>query len=485
MSKPPSNPFSGGERTVIVRPNPGGRRDVPLTPPQHQSPPADDIWNTGEPMHRAFQAAPPPTPAPPPPPRPASARSVTAAELGLANPPDVTDANPVLKAARPLMVLLASLRLSSDHSSVVPMMDEIANAIIRFERELGSVNLTPEQIKTARYAICATADDIVQNLPGSDRLYWTQYSMLSRFFGATTSGVGFFEELNRARAHPTLNYDLLELMHACLSLGFQGQFRSSSGGDVALQQVRRDLYQTLRTFRPAAPEDLSPHWKGQDLKPEYMRVRIPVWAVATATAVLLLGIFIALRILLGGSSEAAAEKLLNLHPDGEVQLARTRYEPLKPDTVASPDSTQLLRIRAKLTDDIAARRLAVEGIKNNIVVRLLNDVAFDAGRAEIKPSFHDVLERVAATLDQEPKNISIIGHTDATPLKSKLRFKDNQDLSEQRAKAVAQLMAPKLADAARLETLGRGSDQPIASNKTGPGRAANRRVEILLPRTGP
>ena len=125
-------------------------------------------------------------------------------------------------------------------------------------------NLAREQIKTAKYAICATADDIVQNLPGSDRLYWTQYSMLSRFFGAATSGVGFFEELNRARAHPTLNYDLLELMHACLSLGFQGQFRSASGGDVALQQVRRDLYQTLRTFRPAAPEDMSPHWRGQE-----------------------------------------------------------------------------------------------------------------------------------------------------------------------------------------------------------------------------
>lgn len=485
MSKPPSNPFSGGERTVIVRPNPGGRRETPQTPtPQHQ-PPAADVWNTGEPLHRPFQASPPPPPVPAPPPRPAPARSISAAELGLANPPDVTDANPVLRAARPLMVLLASLRLTSDHASVVPMMDEIANAITEFERDLGRVGLPVEQIRTAKYTICATADDIVQNLPGSDRLYWTQYSMLSRFFGATTSGVGFFEELNRARAHPTLNYDLLELMHACLSLGFQGQFRSAGGGEVALQQVRRDLYQTLRTFRPPAPEDLSPHWRGQDLKPEYMRVHIPVWAVAAAAGVLLLVVFIALRYLLGGSSEAAANKLLALHPDGEVQLARTRYEPLKPDTVVSPESTQLQRIRAALKDDITGKRIAVEGVKNNIVVRLLNDVAFDAGRAEIKSSFNGVLERVAATLDKEPKEISIIGHTDSTPLKSTLRFKDNQDLSEQRAQAVAALMAPKLAEPARLQTSGRGADQPIASNQTAAGRAANRRVEILLPRTGP
>ena len=90
-------------------------------------------------MHRAFQAARPAAARRhrrrPRPPRLASSRLPNSVSP---IPPDVTDANPILRAARPLMVLLANLALPPDHASVVPMMDEIANAIVRFERDLGS-----------------------------------------------------------------------------------------------------------------------------------------------------------------------------------------------------------------------------------------------------------------------------------------------------------------------------------------------------------
>lgn len=63
--------------------------------------------------------------------------------------------------------------------------------------------------------------------------------MLSRYFRTRDSGVGFFEELQKLRANPSVNFDLLALMHACLSLGFEGKYRAA-GGDAALQQIRRD-----------------------------------------------------------------------------------------------------------------------------------------------------------------------------------------------------------------------------------------------------
>ncbi len=52
---------------------------------------------------------------------------------------------------------------------------------------------------------------------------WTQYSMLVRFFSERTGGVKFFQELDRAKQNPAVNLGLLELMHACLSLGFRGR----------------------------------------------------------------------------------------------------------------------------------------------------------------------------------------------------------------------------------------------------------------------
>ncbi len=94
-----------------------------------------------------------------------------------------------------------------------------------------------------------------------------------------------------------------------------------------------------------------------------------------------------------------------------------------------------------------------------------------------------VLEKVAQTLDKEPKEILIVGHSDSVPLKSKVRFKSNHDLSVQRAQSVADVFKPNLKDVERLVVEGRGPDDPIASNKTAEGRAQNRRVDILLPRT--
>jgi type VI secretion system protein ImpK len=89
---------------------------------------------------------------------------------------------------------------------------------------------------------------------------------------------------------------------------------------------------------------------------------------------------------------------------------------------------------------------------------------------------------VAETLNKEPNRILIVGHTDNTPIKSRISFKDNQDLSEKRATAVAMLLRPNLTDKDRLDIAGRGDTEPAASNKTPEGRAKNRRVEVRIPR---
>ena len=56
-------------------------------------------------------------------------------------------------------------------------------------------------------------------------------------------------------------------------------------------------------------------------------------------------------------------------------------------------------------------------------------------------------------------------------------------LSVERAKNVAALFRPLLTNGDRLQTEGKGETAPIADNKTTEGRAKNRRVEIVIPRT--
>jgi type VI secretion system protein ImpK len=386
--------------------------------------------------------------------------------------------NPIMRAATPLLLLLGRLRVALLRASFASLMEQVAEAVSFFERDIRSAGIPADQANVAKYILCATADDIVQNIPTEDRHVWTQYSMLSRFFGERIGGVRFFAELDRAKPDPVVSYPLLELFHSCLALGFQGLHRHSPSGQTALQQIQRNLYETLRRVRPKVVRDLSPRWQGQALANRSSRVRVPVWTVAAVTAVALFGLYILLRTLLGDGSEAAAAATAVLHPRDKVEIARRIFTPPPaPAAIGQCD-----RIMAALGPEIAAGRISCAATGNQIIIRVGDLILFESGEAIVKPQFKPVAERIAAVLDKESGFVRVVGHTDSRPIKT-VRFASNFELSVERAKAVAALLRQRLAQPDRVTTDGKGADQPIASNSTPEGRAKNRRVEILIPRT--
>ena len=478
--KPPFDPDPDSERTVI-RPNPGGRRDGPVAGPSQQqqqvtpAPSTQDIWggqrqNPG--AGQAPQASPNKVQRPPP-----TADAPNSEPLELNTSATTGGPNPILDCAMPLLILLANVRIAKSLPQVAPLMSTVAQSIEAIEAALHGRNILEAQVRAAKYALCATADDIVQNLPSSDRLIWTQYSMLSRFFQVRDSGIGFFDELAKLKQNPQLNHNVLGLMHACMSLGFEGKYRMT-GGDIAHQEIRRDIYQTLRSRETRAPEDISPHWRGQNIAAAYVRRAIPLWAIVACAAGLMFVSFIGLRWMLGNLAGIAEAKLAGLHPQTELNLQRVDFKPYEPPII--PQSTQLERIRERLKDDIAAKRLSADYAGKDIVLRLLNDAVFDKASASVKQSFLPSIEHIGAALNAEKGAIRIVGHTDNTPILSSVKFKDNQDLSEQRAKAVASVLASNVTDPTRLAITGMADRVPVDQANTPEAHAKNRRVEVFI-----
>ena len=70
-------------------------------------------------------------------------------------------------------------------------------------------------------------------------------------------------------------------------------------------------------------------------------------------------------------------------------------------------------------------------------------------------------------------------HTDSDPIK-KSKWKDNWELSAQRALSVLRYLVQRGTPEDRIRATGRGASQPIASNTTASGKAKNRRVEIVV-----
>lgn len=113
---------------------------------------------------------------------------------------------------------------------------------------------------------------------------------------------------------------------------------------------------------------------------------------------------------------------------------------------------------------------------DDLLLNIPSGINFEYNSAAVQPQFRTTLDKVASVLaDYNQTYIDVYGHTDSTGSDSY-----NQGLSERRAVSVADYLSGRGVQPARIATRGFGETQPIASNETEDGRAANRRVEIKI-----
>lgn len=418
-----------------------------------------------------------PGPAPAPQPRIPLQQALRATGIGEGGP-----SNPLLAGATNLLILFGRLRTGIVEMDPLPLMEHVTREIDSFERRAIAAGAPPQEALVAKYLLCGTADDIVQNLPGADRGLWIQYSMAARFFNTRDTGVGFFREAEKAIQSPAQYANLLELMQVCLSLGFEGQYRTMQGGPTQLARIRAAIYETVRRVRPRPDEDLSQSWQPVLIGGRRRFGAIPVWAIGGIAAAVLVAFFATLSTLITREGAAAAQALYTLHPTGQ-KIALNGQLPAQP-FVAQTASAQLDRIRAALKPEIDQDLVSVGEIGDFIYMRVGNLLLFNSGQAAVRPEFAPLASRIAQVVNAETGPVLIEGHTDAQPLSGRGRYKTNLELSLARAAAVGEVLAPLLADPARLRVEGRGEAQPIADNATAEGRARNRRVEVMIAKEG-
>lgn len=129
-----------------------------------------------------------------------------------------------------------------------------------------------------------------------------------------------------------------------------------------------------------------------------------------------------------------------------------------------------------LRRDMAGTGATVIRRGRDLVVQLPADVTFAFDKSDIQPRFYGTLNALARSLDNyRATDVEIMGHTDAIGSETY-----NLALSERRGRSVADFLVNRSAEPSRLVVEAMGESEPVASNATVSGRAANRRVEIVL-----
>jgi outer membrane protein OmpA-like peptidoglycan-associated protein len=130
----------------------------------------------------------------------------------------------------------------------------------------------------------------------------------------------------------------------------------------------------------------------------------------------------------------------------------------------------------ELRDKTAGTGVVVEREGNELLLTMPAGITFPINRYDIQPQFYSVLDQVAQTLNAYPSTlIDVYGHTDPSGGDA-----INMPLSRNRAESVANYLAQRGVNRARIATQGFGSSQPVADNSTESGRAQNRRVELRI-----
>jgi len=133
---------------------------------------------------------------------------------------------------------------------------------------------------------------------------------------------------------------------------------------------------------------------------------------------------------------------------------------------------QEVELKAQLGDS----GVSVERDGQQIRLVMPGNITFGSDSHSLAKSFVPVLDAVVGVLSRfDDTALEVSGHTD-----SRGKEAYNMALSKQRAAAVVDYLVSGGVDSARIKTVGRGENQPLASNKDDKGRAANRRVELSI-----
>lgn len=118
----------------------------------------------------------------------------------------------------------------------------------------------------------------------------------------------------------------------------------------------------------------------------------------------------------------------------------------------------------------------VTRVGEGLVVTFDSGILFDFNSDALKSAARSNLDNLAANLSSfGDAKLMLIGHTDSVGSDSY-----NQSLSERRALTVANYLVSKGVPSIRVAATGRGETEPVQPNESDMGRAANRRVEVVV-----
>ncbi len=157
-----------------------------------------------------------------------------------------------------------------------------------------------------------------------------------------------------------------------------------------------------------------------------------------------------------------------------TQLIRGDEVAIKPMDFLKQELSEIIDIN-ELDNSVS-----IEDNQRGVTIRILDDILFVSGDANLNTKAKEVLSLVAGIIKKLPNDIRVEGHTDNVQINT-AKFPSNWHLSISRALNTAYyLIETEGIDPDKVSVVGYAEYNPIMDNSTPEGRAKNRRVDIIV-----
>lgn len=379
----------------------------------------------------------------------------------------VSPDNPLLAAASPLLNAIVQIRLAATHDDPAGLRHQLIDEMRQFETRCKQAALPFEMIIGARYCLCAVLDEAAAQTPWGSRGVWSGSGLLVSFHNESWGGEKVFQLLSRISQNPFQHLWLLEVIHYCLLLGYEGRYRGMDNGRLQRDNVRSRLAQLIHDTRgqqefplPQTVEVAGPV--------TLWRPPVPLWVCVTLATFIGCVIFSTLNWRLGNAAEP---------------LLRQIWQTPLPKVVAGQRGAApqaLVDLRQRLSDLIADRQLDVTDTANGSKVILSSDRLFSDTTTVLSPEGRALIARVATAMETAKGTIQVSAYTDNERVRSG-RFPSNYEYSSAQARAISTMMMQLISQPGiSVRAQGRGDSGALLPNDSPENRAQNRRVEITL-----
>ncbi|MBA3016485.1 MAG: OmpA family protein [Proteobacteria bacterium] len=212
----------------------------------------------------------------------------------------------------------------------------------------------------------------------------------------------------------------------------------------------------------------------------------PLWMCTFADMMSLLLCFFIILLSFSNMDEPSFVKLSGTMKDAfgaqkKKQITESSGELMISPSFESVPFDPRIELEEIIEQFAPANQVELAETSEGMVIRIKEQLAFDSGKAEIKPQFVELLDKIGKFVLTSEAETKVNGHTDNVIPQANTGFKNNWELSSARAVTVVEYWQKKFTiPSGQLIAAGLADGKPIISNITEEGRAKNRRVEFII-----